>query len=86
MNPRKKVSKNIKVAAPLPVGLQKRMLDETYDLDRDAERALDELADSVKTGRCSLGFALARAFGNGAAYVEQKRQNAAKRASLGPSP
>jgi hypothetical protein len=74
--------KNKKLSEPLPLGMQKRMLEETYDLDREAERQLDELESAVKSGRCSMGFALARAFGNGASYVQKSLLLKVKREKL----
>lgn len=75
-------AKNTKKSQPLPLGMQKRMLSETYDLDREAEKSLDELEAAVKEGRCSVGFALARAFGNGAAYIQKAAIVKAKREKL----
>lgn len=73
---------NKKVSEPIPLALQQALSSEPFDIDRKAEIDLNDMQNAVTTGRCSLGFALARTFQLGAEYTHAKQRLAAKAQSI----
>jgi len=68
----------ITIKAPRVPEVIKARTFETFDLQKAAERRLDELEAGVKSGQCSPGFALARAFEAGVTFSEKSVATKAK--------